>query len=138
LLVYGAASLFFIAAWMAREPLALGMLFAAMGMGMVVLALCFHYLTVEDEGERLVIRFGPIPIFRTSIPYGEIHHVELDRTLIIEGWGIHGSVRGGSVWNLWGRDCVVVHRRRGDIRIGTDDPDGLARFLESKMAELER
>jgi hypothetical protein len=37
----------------------------------------------------------------------DIGSVEIGRTLHLDGWGIHMSVRGGWVWNLWGRDCVV-------------------------------
>src|SRR5262249_12971741 len=40
---------------------------------------------------------------------------------------------GPSLGNLWGRDCVVLHRRDGGVlRIGTDDPENLARFLGGK------
>lgn len=46
---------------------------------------------------------------------------------------IHLSIRGGWVWNLWGRDCVVVHLKNGTLRIGTNDAPNLCRFLESKI-----
>jgi hypothetical protein len=43
------------------------------------------------------------------------------------------SVRGGWVWNLWGRECVVVRFRDGrTLRIGTDDAENLAAFLGAK------
>ena len=92
---------------------------------------------MRDEGDRLAIRFGPLPLFRTSIRYADIQEVEVGRTLILEGWGIHGSPRGGSVWNLWGRDCVVIHRRKGVLRVGTDDAWNLVRFLKGKIAHDE-
>jgi hypothetical protein len=50
----------------------------------------------------LVIRFGPIPLFRRTVRYADIQKVEVGRTLILDGWGIHFSIRGGWVWNLWG------------------------------------
>ena len=53
--------------------------------------------------------------------------------MILDGWGIHLSIRGGWVWNLWGRDCVVVHLTKGVLRIGTDDAENFARFLEGKV-----
>ena len=63
---------------------------------------------------------------------------EVGRTLLLDGWGIHYSVRGGWVWNLWGRDCVVVHFKDGGVlRVGTDDAPNLARFLEGKVARQE-
>ena len=70
----------------------------------------------------LAIRFGPVPLFRRTVRYTDIEKVEVGRTLILEGWGIHYSIRGGWVWNLWGRDCVVVHFKNGGVlRIATDD-----------------
>lgn len=45
--------------------------------------------------------------------YSNIPKVETGRTLLLDGWGIHMSVRGGWVWNLWGKDCVVVHMKKG-------------------------
>jgi hypothetical protein len=95
----------------------------------------YHHLTVEDQGEVLTIRFGPIPLFRRTVRYADIVKVEVGRTLIVDGWGIHYSIRGGWVWNLWGRDCVVVHLKKGVLRIGTDDAANLAGFLEEKISE---
>ncbi|MFZ4644943.1 MAG: hypothetical protein ACOYNP_04230 [Gemmataceae bacterium] len=43
------------------------------------------------------------------------------------------SIRGGWVWNLWGRDCVVVHLKKGTLRIGTDDAANLSVFLQGKV-----
>ena len=36
-------------------------------------------------------------------------------------------------WNLWGRDYVVVHRKKGVLRIGTDDAENLAGFLRKRI-----
>lgn len=48
--------------------------------------------------------------------------------------GIHLSIRGGWVWNLWGRTCVVIHfKNSGTLRIGTDDASNLVEFLRSKV-----
>jgi hypothetical protein len=133
--VYGTAFAFFVVAWIIQDvPVVSWILFGA-GLLSLLLGPAFHHLTVVDEGDRLAVRFGPLPLFRTTIPYTDIQKVEVGRTMIVEGWGIHLSLRGGWVWNLWGRDCVVVHRRKGIIRIGTDDAENLARFLEGKMSQ---
>ena len=42
------------------------------------------------------------------------------------------SLRGGWVWNIWGRDCVVI-RHSGILRVGTDDAHNLAEFLKGKI-----
>jgi hypothetical protein len=48
------------------------------------------------------------------------------------------SFRGGWVWNIWGRDCVVVHWRNGGVfQIGTDDAENLARFLAGKISQRQ-
>jgi len=100
------------------------------------LAPAFHFLMVRDEGERLRVAFGPLPLFKTEIAYREITAVELDRTTLLDGWGIHMSLRGGWVWNIWGRDCVKITRPSGVIRIGTNDPARLAEFLKARCPQL--
>ena len=62
------------------------------------------------------------------------------RTPLLYGWGIHGTPFFGVAYNIHGRACVRVEfkRRRGLFRnshvyIGTDDPEGLAKFLRSKL-----
>jgi hypothetical protein len=107
------------------------------GVGLLIalLAPAFHHLTVNDQGDHLKIRFGPVPLFRRTVRYADIETVEVGRTLILDGWGIHYSIRGGWVWNLWGWDCVVVRFKKGGVlRIGTDDAENLAGFLEGKIA----
>jgi hypothetical protein len=108
------------------------------GVGLLIalLATAFHHLTVEDRGDVLAIRFGPVPLFHRVVRYADIEKVEVGRTLILDGWGIHLSIRGGWVWNLWGRDCVVVHLRKGALRIGTDDAENLADFLSSRTTRV--
>ena len=43
---------------------------------------------------------------------------------------------GSLVWNLWDRDCVVIHRQRGVLRVGSDDAENLAGFLKGKMGAV--
>ncbi len=100
------------------------------------LAPAFHFLMVRDEGEQLRVAFGPLPLFKTQIPYSDITSVELDQTTLLDGWGIHMSLRGGWVWNIWGRDCVKITRKSGVIRIGTNDPARLAEFLKTRCPQL--
>lgn len=101
---------------------------------MLVLAATFRQLTVRDEGDHLLIQFGPLPLFRRRVPYSDMERAERSRTSILDGWGIHMSPRGGWVWNLWGFDCVDVYLSRGrKVRIGTDDPLGLEEFLKGRI-----
>src|SRR5690606_18585177 len=95
-------------ALLSSESVPVRLLFVGMGILFLVVSCSFRRLTVEDRGNRLGIRFGPLPLFRRSIHYDDIREFEVGRTLLTDGWGIHWSLRGGWVWNLWGRDCVVI------------------------------
>lgn len=108
-------------------PLALALL-----LGLV--AASFQHLTVEDQGEFLAVQFGPLPVARRRVAYKEIIEVDIGRTSWIEGWGIRYSIRGGWIWNIWGRDCVVIRfRQGGKLTIGTDQPAKLAEFLRRRV-----
>jgi hypothetical protein len=134
LIVYGTAIAMFIGAGMARNEFPIQVILVGTGIVMCALAMAFHCLTVMDLGDILAIRFGPLPLFRRTVRYEDCDKVEVGRTLLLDGWGIHYSIRGGWVWNLWGRDCVVVRLKNGGIlRIGTDDAGKLARFLEGRI-----
>jgi len=114
-------------------------IFLASGVLMFLLACCFRQLTVSDEGERLLIRFGPLPLFRRHVQYSEIEKVEQARSTILDGWGIHLSLSGGWVWNLWGFDCIDVWYRKGKklkkVRIGTDETVALAALLNDRISK---
>ena len=134
LLLYGTAIALFIISCFAIDQSRIALILA--GVLMLFLGMTFDHLTITDQGNWLSICFGPLRLFRRKIYYANIVKVEVGRTLILEGWGIHDSIRGGWVWNLWGRSCVVVHfKTGGTLRIGTDDAENLAGFLEDKVNE---
>jgi hypothetical protein len=97
------------------------------------LAFCFRCLTVRDEGDALAVRFGPIALFRRSVPYAAMRGAKRARSAILDGWGVHWFPGRGWTMNLWGRDCVEIELERGLLRVGTDDPDGLTAFLEARL-----
>lgn len=108
--------------------------FLSSGVLMFFIAFCFQHLTVRDENDRLLIRFGPLPLFRRHLLYSDIQSAQRSRTTILDGWGIHLSPSGGWTWNLWGFDCVDVYLQKGrKVRIGTDDPQGLESFLKQRV-----
>ena len=133
LLVYALAVVFLALGWFVQDAPPIQWLFPPIGLLILVVAASFHHLTVEDQGDVLSVRFGPVPLFRKTVQYSDIVKVEVGQTLILDGWGIHMSIRGGWVWNLWGRDCAVVHLKKGTLRIGTDDAENLAAFLQSMV-----
>ena len=133
LILYGLAIMFLVLGWGLRHESIIQWIFSPVGLLMFVVAGSFHYLAVEDDGDRLSIGFGPIPLFRRSIKYENIESAKVGRTTILDGWGIHMSIKGGWVWNIWGRDCVVLRLRKGILRIGTDDAEQLADFLNARL-----
>ena len=134
LLVYALAVIFMVLGVVLQNIPPIRWLYPPLSLLMVVLAASFHHLTVSDEGDRLSISFGPIPLFRRSVRYDDIKSAEVGRTTLLDGWGIHYSIRGGWVWNLWGRDCAVIHfKNGGKLWIGTDDAENLVEFLRSKV-----
>jgi len=136
LLLYGLAITFLLLTWVLRHEPELVLVFSVTGLIVLVLAVSFHHLTVSDEGDQLSVQFGPLPLFRRAVRYDDIESVEVGTTTLLDGWGIHMSLRGGWVWNLWGWDCVAVYfKNGGTLRIGTDDAENLARFLEGKTKQ---
>jgi len=125
LILFGSSIPFFVVAWLAREQPVVVAVMIGPGLLLALLGLAFHHLTVKDEGDRLAIRFGPLP-----------QQVEVGRTMILDGWGIHRSPRHGWVWNLWGRDFVLIHRQRSVLRVGSGDTENLAGFLKGKMGAV--
>ena len=108
-----------------------------MGLGvsllMVSCAFFFASLTVRDEGTHLAVRFGPIPVFRTKIPYSSITGVAAAKSSVLDGWGVHWMPRRGWIYNIWGFGCVRVDLGGKTVRVGTDDVDGLVHFLTIKL-----
>jgi hypothetical protein len=93
----------------------------------------FRTLTVEDAGDALQLRFGPLPLISKRIEYRTIRAVELGRLSLLDGWGIHWVPGRGWTYSLWGFDCVILRLDRRTIRIGTDDAQHLASFLREKV-----
>lgn len=134
LLFYALAITFIVLGWVLQNEPPIRFLFPPLGVLFLAIAASLHHLTVEDQGDRLSISFGPLSLFRRSVKYEDIESVEVGRTTISEGWGIHMSLRGGWIWNLWGRDCVVLRLKRDTLRVGTDDAENLAQFVTDKIA----
>jgi hypothetical protein len=80
LLLFAMAAGFLTIGWIVRaDPIAFWSL-SLTGPLMFVLGMSFRQLTVADEGNQLVIRFGPFPLFRKRIWYDDIREVEKGRT----------------------------------------------------------
>lgn len=104
------------------------------GLLIVVIAASFGWLTVSDGGDHLNVRFGPLPLFGTRIPYADITAVEPGRSSFIDGWGIHYIPWRGWTYNLWGFSCVKLTLVGNKvIRVGSNDAPALADFLRTQV-----
>lgn len=98
------------------------------------LVLCFFStLTIEDEGDAIRARFGPVGLFSKRIPYSEISSAEPARSGIIDGWGVHYILGRGMIYNIWGFGCVRISYAGRVVRFGTDEPEALAGFIRGKL-----
>lgn len=131
LIGYAAGCLPFAVAMLLPMPLVPALVLAGSGLFTTTLCMCFSRLVVRDDGEHLVVEFGPIPGFGLRLPYADLVSVRRGRTTFLEGWGLKYSWREGWTFNIWGYDCVLVETVHGrKYRIGTPDPDGLIEFLQ--------
>jgi hypothetical protein len=80
----------------------------------------------------LSLRCGPLPVIRKRIRYADITGVEVGRTKVIDGWGIHYIPGRGWTYNLWGFGCVKLTLGRKISRVGSDDVEGLAEVVREK------
>jgi hypothetical protein len=134
LLIYALAIVFASVGFVLKDVPQIPWLFPPIAIVILAIAASFHHLTVEDQGDVLAIRFGPLPLFQRTVRYSDIASAEVGRTTFLDGWGIHWSFRGGWVWNIWGRDCVVLHFKNGGrLWVGTDNAEGAMEFLNSKV-----
>lgn len=100
---------------------------------LIVVALCFATLTVVDEGESLVVRYGPLPLFRHRVAYASITSARPSRSAFIAGWGIHYIPGRGWTYNLWGRECAELNFKSRTLGLGSDDAANLAAFIQSRI-----
>ena len=114
------------------------------GVILILVAGMVGHMRVWDDGEALCVRFGPIPLLRTRIPYEDIERVEPSRTRWYHGWGVHGWPGAWLVYNIWGFGAVTLHLKepRGPLRfrrylIGTDDPQRLVKFLQERVCQAQ-
>ncbi len=100
---------------------------------MIVIGFSFMHLTLRDEQDSLAVRFGPLPLMFTRIPYDKIRSVEPGQTTLLDGWGVHYIPGRGTTYNIWGFRCVRVELVNRTLRIGTDDVENLVQFLRHRM-----
>jgi hypothetical protein len=102
---------------------------------LAVAAILFGSLTIEILDGELRCRFG-IGLIRKRFPLRHVVAVETVRNSWIWGWGIRYTPHGW-LFNVSGLDAVeltLVGDKR--VRIGTDEPDALARAIRQSIETI--
>ena len=100
---------------------------------LAAVAAIFHSLTVEIGNNELRWHFGP-GIWTYRLPLDEIQSVAAVHNHWWNGFGIRVAP-GFTLYNVSGLDAVELKLKSGETRrIGTDDPQGLAAALTSRLA----
>ena len=90
-------------------------------------------LTVAINEDFVRVRFGG-GLFRKKIKLSEIETAWPVRNFFLVGWGIRWYLKGW-LYNVWGRGAVQLNFRNGkQVRIGTDEPETLARAINNILA----
>jgi hypothetical protein len=95
----------------------------SLGLALFTAQFCVLNTRVNESGVSWNFGFGFPSGF---IPFDEIAHVELTKTKLWEGAGIHWTPAHGWLWKAAGSDAVKIRKRSGAVvTIGTDDAAGL-------------
>lgn len=126
LLCAAGVTLIMLAAAAGSSPL---LAFAVIAITGVVLAL-FSSLTVEIKKDTLTCRFG-LGFIRKDILLSDVEEVHPVVNPWFVGWGIRWIPGSKWVWNVSGFRAVELTMKDGTrFRIGTDEPEALARAIE--------
>jgi len=96
----------------------------------------FGRLRITEQADCLRVRFGPLPLFGTTVRYAHVRSVVRARSTVLDGLGVHWFPGRGWTFNVWGFDCVELRTDRGLVRLGTDDPDGLVQHLAQRAGAV--
>ncbi len=129
LISYSAAALFmvYLNVMVDFHPL------ACAGLIMVLIVLrVFSRLTVTIDDQIIKAEFG-LRVIRKVFPLQEIEAYRVVRNPWYYGWGIRFTPRGW-LFNVSGFSAIELQMKNGKrYRIGTDDPENLARSLQSAL-----
>ncbi|MBN1254172.1 MAG: hypothetical protein JXA50_02760 [Deltaproteobacteria bacterium] len=132
ILYFVALYLFISSVFIRHDPFGAMVLFCG-ALLILVFGFSLQTFTVRDEGDFLRIFSGPLPLFRKKIQYSEIEDVKINKSNILDGWGLHYGIGRGWIINIWGFDCIALKIGKKKFRIGTDDKEALFDFLKRKL-----
>ena len=101
---------------------------------MLILLALFSTLTVRVGGGVITVQFG-VGVIRKRIQLNDVETYAIVRNPWYYGLGIRYTPRGW-LYNIYGLSAIELLMRNGKTcRIGTDDPEGLAKALGAALAE---
>ena len=93
----------------------------------------FTRLTVSVDGQMIKIQFG-LGVIRKVFPLKDIEAYCVVKNPWYYGWGIRFTPRGW-LFNVSGFSAIELQMKSGKrYRIGTDDPDNLAKALDEALS----
>ena len=110
---------------LARAPVGVAVAIAAVAL----VGALFATLTVEVDARQVRVSFTG-GVVRRTVELQDVREHRSVRNPWYYGWGIHRYPGGGWLWNVAGPDAVELVLRDGRrLRIGTDEPEALARAI---------
>ncbi len=101
---------------------------------MLILLALFSTLTVRVGGGVITVQFG-VGIIRKRMQLSDVESCTKVRNPWYYGLGIRYTPRGW-LYNIYGLSAIELLMRNGkSCRIGTDDPEGLAKALGAALDE---
>ncbi len=112
--------------------------FALIGLIIILIALgIFSRLTVIVDDQMIKIQFG-LRVIRKVFHLKEIEAYRVVKNPWYYGWGIRFTPRGW-LFNVSGLSAIELQMANGKrYRIGTDDPDNLAKALGKALNGVKR
>lgn len=108
-----------------------GFVIAAMALFVLLIPL-LGWLTVTMDEEAVTARFG-VGLIRKKIKIKDIQNAAQVRNKWYYGWGIRMGPSGW-MYNVSGLDAVEIElKNAGKFRIGTDEPEELARAIRQRI-----
>ena len=110
--------------------------FSVLGV-LIICLILFSTLTVLADHRSIVVWFGP-GVIRKKLSLEEIESSKVVRNFWLSGWGIR-KIPKGWLFNVSGLYAVELSLKSGKVfRIGTDEPQKLNNFLQTRLSERSR
>ena len=99
---------------------------------LLITGIIFSQLSIEVTDQELRWKFG-LGLIQHRVKLSEIETVEITRTRLIQGWGIHLTDRGW-LYNVDRLQAVAIKlKNHQQFLLGTDEPQQLVSAIEMQL-----